>query len=141
MVGQVWLRNVSDAERTWWFVALTCSPYPRSSIPAEYCYEFDIDYLKFLDDQRGESKRVRGHPEPATGGYVVWPQDVVYREFWFSAHQVEKNWPLRVTDRITLYSPNRADSPLLIPNTPAKRGITRALSNIFHPKCVGTGRS
>jgi hypothetical protein len=76
-------------ERTWWFFALTCSPYPRSSIPAEYCYEFDIDYLKVLDGRRGESKRVRSHPEPATGGYVVWPQDVVYREFWFSAHQVD----------------------------------------------------
>jgi hypothetical protein len=40
---------------------------PRTSIPAEYWYEFDIDYLKFLDDQRGESKRVRSRPEPATG--------------------------------------------------------------------------
>src|SRR5947209_4077081 len=38
---------------------------PRTSIPAEYWYEFDIDYLKFLDDQRGESKRVRSRPEPA----------------------------------------------------------------------------
>ena len=53
-----------------------------------------VDYLKFLDDQRGESKRVRSHPEPATPFTSVWPQDVVYRDFWFLAHQVEKNWPL-----------------------------------------------
>jgi hypothetical protein len=33
--------------------------YPRTSIPAPYWYAFDIDYLKFLDDQRGESKPVR----------------------------------------------------------------------------------
>ena len=81
---------------------------PRTSIPAEYWYEFDIDYLKFLDDQRGESKRVRSRPEPATGGYVVWPQDVVYRDFWFSAHQVEKNWPLPKR-RIKLQWPIRVD--------------------------------
>jgi len=67
---------------------------PRSSIPAPYWYAFDIDHLKFLDDQRGESKRVHSHPEPATPFTSIWPQDVVYRDFWFSAHQVEKNWPL-----------------------------------------------
>jgi hypothetical protein len=81
---------------------------PRTSIPAAYWYAFDIDYLKFLDDQRGESKRVRGHPEPATPFTSVWPQDVVYRDFWFSAHQVDKNWPLPKR-RIKLQWPIRVD--------------------------------
>jgi hypothetical protein len=61
---------------------------PRTSIPAPYWDAFDIDYLKFLDDQRGESKRVRSHPEAATPFTSVWPQDVVYRDFWFSAHRL-----------------------------------------------------
>jgi hypothetical protein len=81
---------------------------PRTSIPAAYWNAFDIDYLKFLDDQRGESKRVRSHPEPATPFTSVWPQDVVYRDFWFSAHQVEKNWPLPKR-RIKLQWPIRVD--------------------------------
>jgi TPR repeat protein len=81
---------------------------PRTSIPAPYWDAFDINYLKFLDDQRGESQRVRSHPEPATPFTSVWPQDVIYRDFWFSAHQVEKNWPLPKR-RIKLQWPIRVD--------------------------------
>jgi hypothetical protein len=75
--------------------------YPRTAIPADYWDEFGIDYLRFVDDRRGESKRVRGQPgqkrvpnTTTTQIHVIQIPDVRYRDFWFSAHQVEKNWPL-----------------------------------------------
>ena len=75
--------------------------YPRAPIPPEYWDEFGIDYLKFVGDQRGESKRVRGHTRKervknttTTAIHVVRLPDVIYRDFWFSAHQIVKFWSL-----------------------------------------------
>ncbi len=75
--------------------------YPRTPIPAEYWDEFGIDYLRFTDDQKGESRRVRGQPgqkrvpnTTTTTIHVVPIPDVHYCDFWYSACQVEKNWPL-----------------------------------------------
>ena len=75
--------------------------YPRTLIPTDYWNEFGIDYLRFTDDHKGESRRVRGQPgqkrvpnTTTTTIHVVTIPDVLYRDFWFSAYQIDKNWPL-----------------------------------------------
>jgi hypothetical protein len=85
--------------------------YPRTLIPSGYWDDFDIDYLRFTGDQKGESKRVRGQKgtrivpnTTTTAVHVIETPDILYCDFWFCAHEIEKAWPLP-KKRIKLRSP------------------------------------
>jgi hypothetical protein len=74
--------------------------YPLAPIASEYWDSFGIDYLRFTDDHKGESKRVRGAPGQqrvpnavTTTVHLVQISDVVYRDFWFCTYEVERRWP------------------------------------------------
>jgi hypothetical protein len=107
------LRKLSVWARRDVLVAERMDLYPRTSVPADYWDEFDIDYLRFTDDQRGESKRVRGQPHrqrventTTTAIHVITAPDTIYRDFWFCAHEVGKIWPVP-KKRIKLQWPMR----------------------------------
>jgi hypothetical protein len=74
--------------------------YPLSQVPSEYWDEFEIDYLRFTDDQGGISRRVRGKPRVnrvpnavTTALHNVEIPDTIYRDFWFCSFQVGAIWP------------------------------------------------
>jgi hypothetical protein len=74
--------------------------YLFSPVPSEYWEEFGIDYLPFIKDQRGISRRAHGTPRRdrvlnavMTTMHNVEIPDTIYRDFWFCSFQVDAIWP------------------------------------------------
>ena len=91
--------------------------YPRTPIPAEYWDEFGIDYLRFTDDQKGESRRVRGQPGQSVYPTQPRPQFTSFRYRMFTTATF--GIPLVKSKRIGR-SPNDGSSCNGLLNRPAQ---------------------
>ena len=75
------------------------SNYPRTPIPTDYWEDFGIEYLDFIRDMKGETKRVRGEPKREVvpnitmhTQHVVTIPDNNYKDLWFCGHQIKQRW-------------------------------------------------